>query len=500
MHVSKAQQQLEKDFLDPHWKRIAFYAGVAISIGVIFAFSQLGTCYGDEGFHLLAAQLVMSGKKPYLDFFYQHPPLYIYLTAGWMSVFGDTWRSAHALSALFTSGCIVTVASYLFDRWRGQPAAPGVVVTATLILSLNSFVLAFGTLGQPYSFCLFFSVASFRLTISSTRSRNRLLPVLAGLCAGAAAASSLLALPIAPILFLWMIRHKQNGNRLSKALAFLCGALVPFVPLLLLFVKGPRQVWLDLFQYHVFYRDLDPNASNFLLNLKTVAKLIVESPGPLLLLVTLGSLRLFKKTLIGDGEWRREFRLCFWLVISLAVFLTLPLPTFPQYYVLLIPFLTILASGGIHLILSSAGFGRMKWLIMAVIVLTATNLPGVYSEIRATRGCWQSLEGSAASINSVTPPNALVYAGEPFYFASRHSPPPGLENSFATDHLPSTLAPLSHAATSAQIDERLASGYFDSVIIGADDPRVERFNLLGIYPRNQKLHVLRATYYLLSKR
>jgi hypothetical protein len=500
MHLSKAQPQLGKEFLDPHWKRIAFYAVVSISIGVVFAFSQLGTCYGDEGFHLLAAQLVMSGKKPYLDFFYQHPPLYVYLTAGWMSVFGDTWRSAHALSALFTSGCIVTVASYLFDRWRGQPAGPGVAVTATLILSLSSLVLAFGTLGQPYSFCLFFSVASFRLTISSGRSRNRVLPVLAGLCAGAAAASSLLSLPIAPILFFWMIRHNQNGNRLSKTLAFLCGALLPFVPLLILFVKGPRQVWLDLFQYHVFYRDPDPNASNFLANLKTLAKLIVESPGPMLLLVTLGSLRSFKKTYMGDGEWRTEFRLCFWLMLSLAAYLTLPLPTFAQYYVLLMPFVIILASAGIHLISTASGLGRMRWLIMAVIILTGTNLQGVYSEIRATRGCWQSLEGTAVRINSVTPADGLVYGNEMFYFVSRHLPPPGLENSFATDNLPATLAPLSHAATPAQIDERLASGYFDSVIIGADDPRVERFNLLGIYPRNQKLQVLRATYYLLSKR
>jgi hypothetical protein len=137
---------------------------------------------------------------------------------------------------------------------------------------------------------------------------------------------------------------------------------------------------------------------------------------------------------------------------------------------------------------------------MAVIILTGTNLQGVYSEIRATNGCWQSLKGTAGLINSVTPAGGLVYGNEMFYFVSRHLPPPGLENSFATDNLPPALAPLSHAATPSQIDERLASGYFDSVIIGADDPRVKRFNLLSISPKNQKMQVLRATYYLLSKR
>ena len=50
--------------------------------------------YYDEGFPLLAAQLINAGKIPYADFFYQHTPLYAYLTAGWFRLFGDTWRSA----------------------------------------------------------------------------------------------------------------------------------------------------------------------------------------------------------------------------------------------------------------------------------------------------------------------------------------------------------------------------------------------------------------------
>src|SRR6185437_1341306 len=100
---------------------IGLWSALVCSLAVIVTFSQIGAGLNDEGFHLLAAQLVLSGKRPYSDFFYQRTPLYIYITAGWMRLFGDTWRAAHALSALFTSGCVVLVGTYLFDRWISRP-------------------------------------------------------------------------------------------------------------------------------------------------------------------------------------------------------------------------------------------------------------------------------------------------------------------------------------------------------------------------------------------
>ena len=499
MRSSKAQQRLEKESLNSR-KSILFYAVVAMSIVGIFAFSQIGSCYGDEGFHLLAAQLIMAGKKPYIDFFYQHPPLHIYVTAAWMSVFGDNWRSAHFLSALFTSGCVVTMANYLWNRWRGQTNGLETAITATLILAFNYFVIAYGTFGQPYSFCLLFSAISFRLTLKSEQSRSLFFPILAGLFAGAAAASSFLALPIAPALLVWMIARTKNGSRLPRALGFVCGAMVLFLPLLILFARAPRQIFLDVFQYHFLYRDPGSNQSNFFWNLKTIAKLIVESYGPLVLLAALGWIRLRRNSDIDSSDHRAELQLCFWLVVCLAVYLSLPLPTFATYYVLLVPFVVVLASEGIHLISINSGSARLSWLILAFVILISINLQGSYGEVLATRGCWQSIQDTAARINAVTPSNGLVFGREQFYFVSRHQPPPGLENSFGIDNLPPKLQPLSHAATSSQIDEWLGSSYFDSVIIGADDPRVMRLNLLSVYPRKETMPVHRATFYLLSKR
>src|SRR5262245_5007216 len=87
-----------------------------ILIASLSVFSQTWAWYGDEGFHLLAAQLINSGKKPYLDFIYPQTPLYAYLNAAWMQLFGQSWRSAHILSALLTAGCVILSTSFVFER------------------------------------------------------------------------------------------------------------------------------------------------------------------------------------------------------------------------------------------------------------------------------------------------------------------------------------------------------------------------------------------------
>lgn len=86
---------------------------------LLLAFSQSVAFYGDEGFHLLAPRRVNTGRRLYLDFFYPHAPLYVYLSAAWMRVVVDTWRSVHALSALWTNTSIALVTWYVFTRSRG---------------------------------------------------------------------------------------------------------------------------------------------------------------------------------------------------------------------------------------------------------------------------------------------------------------------------------------------------------------------------------------------
>src|SRR5262249_33674383 len=126
-----------------------------ILIASLSVFSQTWAWYGDEGFHLLTAQLINSGKKPYLDFIYPQFPLYAYLNAAWMQVFGQSWRSAHILSAFLTGACVILSTTFVFERIPEQGWKLSAALIAALLIGLNSVVIAFGTIGQPYGVCLF---------------------------------------------------------------------------------------------------------------------------------------------------------------------------------------------------------------------------------------------------------------------------------------------------------------------------------------------------------
>src|SRR5271163_4383817 len=93
-----------------------------LSAGLLI-YSQTQALTWDEGYHLLAAQLIKAGKTPYLDFCFPQTPLNAYWNAGWMRIFGDSWRMVHVIAALLTAGAAMLVGDYLFvrfpvARWR----------------------------------------------------------------------------------------------------------------------------------------------------------------------------------------------------------------------------------------------------------------------------------------------------------------------------------------------------------------------------------------------
>ena len=233
--------------------RLLWIAPATLVIALL-AYSQAVAYFGNESFHLLAAQLINAGKRPYLDFFYQHTPLFIYLNAAWMRIFGENWRSAHILSALLTGGCIIIVVNYVYSRLNDTRWRLAISITVAALLGLNFYVLSYGTVALPFGLCMFLTVASFRLTVAAVHKPGTLLPFLAGLGAGAATASSLLTAPVLVVLVPWLARYDQTGDRRKKCLSFVGGAVLPFLPLIWLGLLAPRQVFFDLVEYHLFHR------------------------------------------------------------------------------------------------------------------------------------------------------------------------------------------------------------------------------------------------------
>src|SRR5690242_6274759 len=96
--------------------RASVYSLVVLLAASLCVYSQTRAFAWDEGFHLLAAQLIGKGKRPYLDFFHPQTPLNAYWNAAWFALFGDTWRTAHAVAAIVTALAVLLLANYLLRR------------------------------------------------------------------------------------------------------------------------------------------------------------------------------------------------------------------------------------------------------------------------------------------------------------------------------------------------------------------------------------------------
>src|ERR1022692_1438577 len=94
---------------------------VALVAAGLEIYAQTRAFAWDEGFHLVTAQSINRGKRPYLDFCFPQTPLNAYWNAGWMCVFGDTWRSPHAVAAVMTALAVLLTAGYVLRRFP----APG---------------------------------------------------------------------------------------------------------------------------------------------------------------------------------------------------------------------------------------------------------------------------------------------------------------------------------------------------------------------------------------
>src|SRR4029077_21250650 len=94
-------------------KLIWFWLCAASLCAALVVYSQTLAFYWDEGFHLLAAQLIKSGKRPYLDFALVQTPLNAYWNAAWMRMLGEEWRPIQLIDALLTIGAVVLAATFL---------------------------------------------------------------------------------------------------------------------------------------------------------------------------------------------------------------------------------------------------------------------------------------------------------------------------------------------------------------------------------------------------
>src|SRR5271157_1613212 len=448
-------------FVDAKTDRRGSYlwlGGILSLYAVVFlVYAEMWAFTWDESYHLVAAQLMGAGRRPYIDFCFPQTPLNTYWNAAWMRVLGQSWRVPHAWAALFAIGAVLLTADFVYARFPVGSWRLAAAVAAGLATGLNAMVFEYGPLAQAYGICLFGLAAAFRVTVRAVDRRGPRLAGLGGLFAGVAAGSSLLSAAAAPVLLGWMLYYNRAGRRWTKLIAFGVGAAVPFAPVCWLFWLGPRQTWFNVVQYHAFFRELYWSETTRH-DLEILTSWIDSGQGLMLgLLAVFGLLYVARRS-----DWPRalkaEFYLCAWLAAALSVWVGRAHPTFARYFLLTVPFLTILSVAGLYAIASRVlGGDRAVWPVLLVSVLFALGLGKSQYERRELN--WSVYQRQASKVDQVTPRNALVLADEPIYFLTKRTPPPGFELYYTHSlNLPAGEAALMHIINEAEMKRLVQSG------------------------------------------
>src|SRR5580700_10547785 len=295
-----------------HWIVRALVALVAAVLGT---YAQTRAFAWDEGWHLVAAQSIDRGKRPYLDFCFPQTPLNAYWNAGWMRLFGETWRTPHAVAGAMTTLAVLLTAGYLLHRFPAPGWRLATAAAAVCSFGLNIMVVEFGTIAQAYALCLFLIVSAFLCSVAAVDRETPWGAGAAGFLACAAANCSLLTAPVAPVLLGWMLFCNRAGNRWAKLTAFAAGSAVAFLPLAWLFTQGPQQTIFNVLHYNLLYRQREWAGAvphNF-------GEWFAWSGSPqawMLGLLALAGLFFIRRRSGWEPAQRREFYLCAWLAIT----------------------------------------------------------------------------------------------------------------------------------------------------------------------------------------
>jgi hypothetical protein len=460
--------------------------------GLLF-YSQTGAFSWDEGFHLLAAQLILAGKRPYVDFCFPQTPLNAYLTAGWMRLAGDTWRAVHVLEAAWVAAAAFLTADFVRTRfpvtgWRWAGA-----LAALVAVGMNSQVVIFGTIGQSYGLCLFLVVAAYRLAVVAVERRGASRAAAAGFMAGAAAGSSMLTAPVAPILLLWLYLCNRAGSRWAKIAGFLGGGAVAWLPIAWLYRQGPAQTIFNVILYQLKYRHKWNGAVRQ--DISALSSWIDSAQGLSLALLAAAGLWFLLRQCDWDRQRRAEIYLSLWLAVGLSAELATAHPTFERYFLVMVPFAVIPAIAGMYAVgVRLTGPDRpLHAAYFLIVILTLGLARGLFDD--SDSYVWTDTEKIAQKVAEVTPRGGTIWADELIYFLMRRPPPDGMEFSYAheIEEMPAAQARLLHILTASELRRRTAAGEYKTVAACYDTDNTDAAKVPDFY--RQKDTVKDCTMY-----
>jgi 4-amino-4-deoxy-L-arabinose transferase-like glycosyltransferase len=219
----------------------------AVGVGLLarVLLSRLLPTHWDVGHYLYWGQQVLDGHVPFRDFFARHP-VYIYLVALAMTVFGSTVFAVAAIAitaSLATVVLVYRIAAELFDAATGRLAAAIYAVAPT--------VLFYSTVPDERSLALLcVTAAVYLLLLAVKRGRSRYL-VGVGVVLGLAIyvyKGVAVYLLTAPVLLLALQLRARGGwaavkTTATQLLAVIVGATVAVAPLFAYYLSMMELPW-----------------------------------------------------------------------------------------------------------------------------------------------------------------------------------------------------------------------------------------------------------------
>lgn len=462
--------------------------GVVCAMTAVFAvYSQTYAFAWDEGFHLLTAQLIMRGKTPYLDWCFPQTLLNAYWNALWMRVFGDTWRTAHALAAAMSAGALLLAVDYVYARFPVVTWRFAASLACAFLIGLNVLIVDYGTIGQAYGFCLFMTLAAFRLTVASLERDNLLWAAAAGLFAGAGPAGSLLTTWVCPVLAIYLFFRSHPARRWLKVVVFAVLAAIPFAPMVWLFFQNPDVTRFNVIDYHLLYRQVQWDGA-IAHDIGVMISWIDSGDALMLGLFAITGLLFVRFQSDWSKQQRSEFYLCAWLALALGVQISSAHPTFTRYFLLAVPFLAILSTAGLYAFTSRLYSDQRRfWPVLLVALLCILDLTKTIRD-GSDNFHWTDLERVAKKVDQVTPANGVIFADEQVFFITRRPPTPGME--LADSHkleMAPALAAARHILPGSVLEKQVKAKRFDTIESCGTDDRVNDWGYAKLYHRQEEI-------------
>jgi MFS family permease len=410
-----------------------------------------------------------------------------------MRVFGDTWRSAHVLSAIWVAAAAFLTADFVRSRFPVPGWRLAGALAALIAVGMNSQVVLFGTVGQSYGLCLFLIVAAYRLAIVAVERQGASRAAAAGFMAGAAAASSLLTAPVGPILLLWIALRNRAGSRWGKLAGFLGGGVVAWLPIAWLYRQGSQQTLFNLVLYQLKYRHNWNGAAAQ--DISTLTAWIDSAQGLSLALLAIAGIWFIARKSDWQGERRSEFYLSLWLALGISAELATTHPTFERYFLVMVPFVVIPSIAGLYAVgVRLAGPDRpLHATYFLIAILTLGLCKALYDDSGSYS--WKDTEKIAQKVDQVTPRGGGLWADELIYFLIRRAPPDGMEFAYAheIETMPAQQAASLHILTASELRRRTAAGEYKTVAACYDTDNTDAAKVPDLY--RQKAEVKDCTIY-----